>query len=67
MAHELKKQGERKDKKVARMQEAREFKKGMAGEEKPSHDQKDIQSFKPGHASDKTSPQNRAKAQRGQK
>jgi hypothetical protein len=39
----------------------------MPHEAKPSHDQPDIQAFKPGHAGDKSSPQNRVKAQRGQK
>jgi hypothetical protein len=67
MAHTRKKHGERKDKKVARMHQAAEFKTGMAHEEKPTHDQKDIQTFKPGHASDKSNPQKRARAQKGQK
>lgn len=67
MAHTRKKSGERKDKKVARMHQAEEFKTGMAHGEKPTTDQKDIQAFKPGHASDKSSPQNRARAQKGQK
>lgn len=59
MSHERKKGGERKDKKTARMREAKEFKHGMAKPKKPSTDQWDVQTHKPGHASDKASPQNR--------
>ncbi|HXH60641.1 MAG TPA: hypothetical protein VNI20_04720 [Fimbriimonadaceae bacterium] len=59
MPHTRKKAGERKDKKTARMREAEEFKHGMAKPKKKTSDQWDVQSYKPGHASDKTSPQNR--------
>lgn len=62
MAHKdrKKKGGERKEKKTARMRSEVESRKEHAGAPRPSHDQPDIQSFKPGHASDRTTrPQNR--------
>lgn len=55
-----KKGGGRKDKKTARMREDLAERKERAGEPKPTNDQPDIQTFKPGHASDRTvRPQNR--------
>ena len=62
MAHQdrKKKGGVRKDKKTARMRDDLAERKENAGEPKPTHDQVDIQTFKPGHASDRTTrPQNR--------
>jgi hypothetical protein len=61
MAHTRKKAGERKDKKTARMREAEDFKHGMAGPKKPTTDQWDVQTHKPGAPSDKMSPQNKAR------
>jgi hypothetical protein len=62
MSHPRKKGGERKDKKTARMREAEEFKHGMEGPNKPQTDQHDLQSYKKGHESDHSAPQNLAKA-----
>lgn len=61
MAHTRKKRGERKDKKVERMNEAEEFKKGMAKPKKKSSDQWDVQTHKPGGPSDRLSPQNKSR------
>lgn len=56
-----KKDGQRKDKKNARMREDVQRRHENEGEPKPSTDQKDIQTFKPGSAGDRTvDPQNRA-------
>jgi hypothetical protein len=62
MAHTRKKAGERKDKKTARMRETEDFKHGMAKPKKPTTDQHDLQSYKKGHESDESAPQNLAKA-----
>ncbi|MEX2243586.1 MAG: hypothetical protein WD716_07030 [Fimbriimonadaceae bacterium] len=61
MAHTRKKGGERKDKKVERMREAQEFKKGMEAPKKKTTDQDDVQVHKPGGPSDRMSPQNKAR------
>jgi len=54
MAHERKKKdGQRKDKKMERMREAVEKRKASAAPPKPTHDQKDIQTFKPGSRGDR--------------
>lgn len=60
MSHLRKKHGERKDKKTARMREALEERHEHAQPEKPQSDQFDVQTFKPGAASDRMSPQHRA-------
>lgn len=52
MAHERKKGGQRKDKKVARMREDVEH-RHESGHPKPQSDQHDIQSHKPGGPTDK--------------
>ena len=54
MSHERKKGGQRKDKKMERMREAVEKRHREAGGEKRTTDQQDIQTFKPGSASDRT-------------
>lgn len=54
MSHERKKGGQRKDKKMERMREAVEKRKEESGDVKPTTDQPDIQTFKPGSASDRT-------------
>lgn|GEM_PF-1942652 len=56
MAHPRKKHGERKDKKTARMRTAEELKHGLAAPERPTTDQDDVQTHKPGAASDRNSP-----------
>lgn len=54
MSHERKRDGHRKDKKNARMKEDVAWRHAMAKPPKPSHDQADIQAFKPGAADDDT-------------
>ncbi len=54
MSHDRKKDGQRKDKKNARMREDVAFRHVMAKPIKPSTDQGDIQAFKPGAADDDT-------------
>lgn len=53
--HDRKKNGQRKDKKNERLRKAIEERHEQAGPERPTHDQKDIQTFKPGGPSDKMS------------
>ncbi|MFN8140279.1 MAG: hypothetical protein U0R49_10830 [Fimbriimonadales bacterium] len=64
MAHERKKGGVRKDKKVERMREDVAERKSKA-KPKTTTDQWDVQTQKPGSASDKSKPQARAKNERG--
>lgn len=52
MSHGRKKGGERKDKKNERMREDVAFRHAMQRPPKPTTDQKDIQSYKPGSAGD---------------
>lgn len=56
MAHaeRKKKDGQRKDKKMERMREAIAERRMEAGPLKPTHDQEDIQTFKPGSKGDTT-------------
>ena len=53
MTHPRKKGGERKDKKVERMREDLAERKAKAKPARPTTDQKDIQTYKPGAADDK--------------
>lgn len=59
--HERKKAGERKDKKVHRMREAEELSKAL-GEERPTSDQWDVQTHKPGSAGDRNNSARLARA-----
>lgn len=54
MAHPRKKSGGRKDKKNERMREDVAWRHAMAQPERPSTDQEDIQTFKPGSHNDVT-------------
>lgn len=56
MAHAIrkKKDGQRKDKKMERMRESVAERKAEAAPPRPTNDQEDIQSFKPGSQADKT-------------
>lgn len=51
--HERKKGGQRKDKKNERMREAVAERHEQQAPDKPTHDQKDVQAFKPGAPSDR--------------
>ena len=62
MAHTHKKGGGRKDKKTARMRQEEQYRHGMAKAKKPTTDQKDVQTHKPGHESDRNSPQNKTRS-----
>ena len=53
MSHERMKDGERKDKKNARMREAVAERKEHGSKEEHKSDQSDIQDFKPGGADDR--------------
>jgi hypothetical protein len=53
MAHERKKNGERKDKKNERMRESVQVRHENPAEPHSSTDQPDVQTFKPGAASDR--------------
>jgi len=53
MSHTRKKGGQRKDKKVERMHEAEEYRHAVAEPPKPSNDQKDVVTYKPGGPGDK--------------
>ncbi|MFN8220261.1 MAG: hypothetical protein U0S12_09055 [Fimbriimonadales bacterium] len=56
MSHERKKGGVRKDKKTQKMREAVDLKHQLhdAAPERPTTDQWDVQTFKPGSAGDRT-------------
>ena len=58
MPHLRKKGGERKDKKNERMRESVTERKLSAGPKRPSTDQQDIQTFKPGSEGDRSAPIN---------
>jgi hypothetical protein len=59
MHERKKKDGQRKDKKMERMRDAVAERKENAAPAKPSTDQGDIQSFKPGGADDKNRTANK--------
>jgi hypothetical protein len=53
MAHERKKNGQRKDKKMQNMREAVADRKANPGPEKPTRDEKDIITYKSGSQGDR--------------
>ena len=68
MSHERKKDGKRKDKKMAKMREGEEARHETAPEKQPTTDETDIITYKPGRTGDhNVDPQIRASRGKGPK